>query len=54
MVKSRDHWTITRIHRDRSRHRRTGTIRLPADYVTEDLELGLELEPHLSSHLSPR
>jgi conjugative relaxase-like TrwC/TraI family protein len=42
MVKNRDHWTITNIHRNGSITiaGRTGTIRLPADYVTRDLELG--------------
>lgn len=42
MVKNRDHWTITTIHPDRSVTvtGRTGTIRLPAHYVAEDLELG--------------
>jgi conjugative relaxase-like TrwC/TraI family protein len=42
MVKNRDHWTITSIHRDRNVTitGRTGTIRLPAEYVTEHVELG--------------
>jgi conjugative relaxase-like TrwC/TraI family protein len=42
MVKNRDHWTITTIHPDHSATLtgRTGTIRLPAQYVAEDLELG--------------
>jgi hypothetical protein len=42
MVKNRDHWTITSIHRDRTITvtGRTGTIRLPVNYVTEHVELG--------------
>jgi ATP-dependent exoDNAse (exonuclease V) alpha subunit len=42
MVKNRDHWTITRIHRDRSvtLTGRSGVAELPAWYVTENLELG--------------
>ena len=48
MVKNRDHWTITRIHSDRSvtLTGRTGTIRLPADYVAEHLELGYAQTSH--------
>jgi conjugative relaxase-like TrwC/TraI family protein len=48
MVKNRDHWTITRIHRDRSvtLTGRTGVIRLPAEYVTEHLELGYAQTSH--------
>jgi len=48
MVKNRDHWTLTNIHRDRSATvtGRTGTIRLPADYVTENLELGYAQTSH--------
>jgi len=48
MVKNRDHWTITGIHRDRSVTitGRTGTIRLPAEYVTENLELGYAQTSH--------
>ncbi|HUF94660.1 MAG TPA: MobF family relaxase [Acidimicrobiia bacterium] len=48
MVKNRDHWTITEIHRDRSvtLTGRTGRIRLPADYVAEDLELGYAQTSH--------
>jgi conjugative relaxase-like TrwC/TraI family protein len=48
MVKNRDHWTITNIHRDRSATitGRTGTIRLPADYVTEHVELGYAQTSH--------
>jgi len=42
MVKNRDHWSITTIHPDRSLTLtgRTGTVRLPAEYVVEHLELG--------------
>ncbi len=48
MVKNRDHWTITRIHPNRSvtLTGRTGTIRLPADYVAEYLELGYAQTSH--------
>ncbi|MEX0791227.1 MAG: hypothetical protein WD178_10670 [Actinomycetota bacterium] len=48
MVKNRDHWTIINIHRDRSVTitGRTGTIRLPVEYVTEDLELGYAQTSH--------
>jgi hypothetical protein len=50
MVKNRDHWTITNIHRDGSitLAGRTGTIRVPADYVTRDLELGYAQTSHAS------
>jgi len=42
MVKNRDQWTITDIHRDGSITvaGSTGNIRLLADYVTTDVELG--------------
>lgn len=48
MVKNRDHWTITSIHRDRSVTitGRTGNIRLPAEYVTEHVELGYAQTSH--------
>ncbi|MGA9594737.1 MAG: AAA family ATPase, partial [Acidimicrobiia bacterium] len=48
MVKNRDHWTITNIHGDRSvtATGRTGTIRLPAEYITEHLELGYAQTSH--------
>lgn len=48
MVKNRDHWTITSIHRDSSVTitGRAGTIRLPADYVTEHVELGYAQTSH--------
>jgi len=48
MVKNRDHWTIAAIHRDRSVTLTggTGRIRLPADYVAEDLELGYAQTSH--------
>lgn len=50
MVKNPDHWTITNIHRDGSITiaGRTGTIRLPADYVTRNLELGYAQTSHAS------
>ena len=48
MVKNRDHWTITTIHPDNSvtLTGRTGTIRLPGQYVAEDLELGYAQTGH--------
>jgi len=48
MVKNRDHWTVTEVHRDRSVTvtRRTGTICLPVDYVAEHLELGYVQTSH--------
>jgi len=48
MVKNRDHWTITDIHpnSDVTLDGRTGTIRLPAEYVAEDLELGYAQTSH--------
>ncbi len=48
MVKNRDHWTITAIHADRSATvtGATGTIRLPAHYVEEHLELGYAQTSH--------
>jgi conjugative relaxase-like TrwC/TraI family protein len=50
MVKNRDHWTITNIHRDGSITitGRTGTVKLPADYVSRDLELGYAQTSHAS------
>lgn len=48
MVKNRDHWTITSIHLDGdvTLDGRTGTVRLPAGYVAEDLELGYAQTSH--------
>jgi conjugative relaxase-like TrwC/TraI family protein len=48
MVKNRDHWTITTIHPDHSvtLTGRTGTVRLPAQYVAEHLELGYAQTSH--------
>ncbi|MDH3262078.1 MAG: relaxase domain-containing protein [Acidimicrobiia bacterium] len=48
MIKNRDHWTITTIHPDHSvtLTGRTGTTRLPADYVAEDLQLGYAQTSH--------
>lgn len=50
MVKNRDHWTITDIHRDRSITvtGSTGSIRLPADYLVSDVELGYAQTSHAS------
>jgi conjugative relaxase-like TrwC/TraI family protein len=48
MVKNRDHWTVTSIHADRSVTvaGRTGTIRIPAQYVAENLQLGYAQTSH--------
>jgi hypothetical protein len=48
MVKNRDHWTISTIHADRSvtLGGRTGSLRLPAEYVAEHLELGYAQTSH--------
>ena len=48
MVKNRDHWTIETIHPDRSvtLSGRTGTVRLPAGYAAEHLELGYAQTSH--------
>jgi ATP-dependent exoDNAse (exonuclease V) alpha subunit len=48
MVKNRDHWTLTAIHPDTSITvtGRTGTIRLPAPYVAEHLQLGYAQTSH--------
>jgi len=48
VVKNRDHWTIEHIHPDGAVTvtGRTGTVRLPADYVAKDLELGYAQTSH--------
>ncbi len=48
MVKNRDHWTIETIHPDHSvtLTGRTGTVRLPAEYVAEHLQLGYAQTSH--------
>ena len=48
MVKNRDHWTITAIHPDQtlSLDGPTGSIRLPAGYVAEHVELGYAQTSH--------
>jgi hypothetical protein len=48
MVKNRDHWTIETIHTDKTLMLigRTGTVRAPADYVTEHVELGYAQTSH--------
>ena len=48
MVKNRDHWSITSIHQDQSVTvtGRTGSIRLPAEYVAEHLQLGYAQTGH--------
>lgn len=50
MVKNRDHWTITNIHQDGAITvtGTTGTVTLPADYVTQHLELGYAQTSHAS------
>ena len=47
MVKNRDQWEITDVHRgDVTVSGRTGTVRLPADYVVEHLELAYAQTSH--------
>ena len=47
MVKNRDRWTINAIHRgDVTVSGRTGTVRLPAEYVAEHLELAYAQTSH--------
>jgi ATP-dependent exoDNAse (exonuclease V) alpha subunit len=48
MVKNRDHWTIEAIHTDGTVTitGRAGTVRLPADYTAEELELGYAQTSH--------
>jgi ATP-dependent exoDNAse (exonuclease V) alpha subunit len=48
MVKNRDHWTIERIDSDGgvTVTGRSGTIRLPADYTREHLEIGYAQTSH--------
>jgi conjugative relaxase-like TrwC/TraI family protein len=50
MVKNRDQWTITAIHPDRSITvtGRTGTVRLPAEYVADEIRLGYAQTSHVS------
>lgn len=48
MVKNRDHWMVQAIHTDRSITAAgpTGTVRLPADYVANDVRLGYAQTSH--------
>jgi ATP-dependent exoDNAse (exonuclease V) alpha subunit len=48
MIKNRDHWTVATIHPDRNvtLSGRTGTVRLPAEYLVEHLELGYAQTSH--------
>jgi ATP-dependent exoDNAse (exonuclease V) alpha subunit len=48
IVKNRDHWTIDTIHRDGTVTvtGRGGTVRLPADYTAQHLELGYAQTSH--------
>ena len=47
MVKNRDQWEITDVHRgDVTVSGRTGTVRLPAEYVAEHLELAYAQTSH--------
>jgi conjugative relaxase-like TrwC/TraI family protein len=50
MVKNRDHWFVADIHDDRSITvtGSTGSIRLPAEYVAADIELGYAQTSHAS------
>ncbi|MCP4103098.1 MAG: AAA family ATPase, partial [Lentisphaerae bacterium] len=48
MVRDRDQWTITALHRngDITATGTSGTVRLPADYVTDHVELGYAQTSH--------
>ncbi len=48
MIKNRDYWTVTEIHPDGSLALtgNTGTVRLPASYVSEHVELGYAQTSH--------
>ncbi len=48
VVRNRDQWTITALHRngDITATGTSGTVRLPADYVTEHVELGYAQTSH--------
>ena len=50
MIRNRDQWTIDQVHRngDLSVHGRTGTVRLPHDYVQHHVELGYAQTSHAS------
>jgi len=47
-VRNRDQWTIDTVHRDGAitAHGVTGTVKLPADYVAEHVELGYAQTSH--------
>ena len=47
-IRNRDQWTIDTIHRDGaiSAHGTAGTVKLPADYVAEHVELGYAQTSH--------
>ncbi len=48
MIRNRDQWTIDQVHRngDLTVHGRTGTVRLPHDYVREHIELAYAQTSH--------
>ncbi len=48
MIRNRDQWTIDQVHRngDLTVHGRTGTVRLPHDYVQEHVELAYAQTSH--------
>lgn len=50
MIRNRDQWTIDTVHRngDLTVHGRSGTVRLPADYVQGHVELGYAQTSHAS------
>ena len=50
MIRNRDQWVVDTVHRngDLTIHGRTGTIRLPADYVQSHVELGYAQTSHAS------
>ena len=47
-IRNRDHWTIDTVHRDGAvtAHGAPGSVRLPADYVAEHVELGYAQTSH--------
>ena len=47
-IRNRDHWTIDTVHRDGAvtAHGAAGTVKLPADYVADHVELGYAQTSH--------
>jgi len=48
MIRNRDQWTVDKVHRngDLTIHGRTGSVRLPHDYVTQHVELAYAQTSH--------